>query len=612
MSRAVKYQTLVNVLDRICGEAPAHLKRYHVSEANQEALNQARSRAYIHLYVKVMYGLLDFTEREKWITDGSSDGGIDAYFIDYEQRRVDFIQSKFRTNADNFQEKEIALEELLAMDLERILDGETLSESGHEYNGKIKGLQRALQAIPDIGRFGYTVVVLANLREKKKLALRRLTGGFPTEVFDHARAYSELVFPVVSGTYYTQPTLCIQLDLTNTSSSNARVSHSVATEFKACDISLVFVPAGEIGRILYQYKNSILKFNLRSYLELANNSVNRDIASTIVDRTTNEFALFNNGITMLSDETDFNERVGVKDRAQVVVTNPQVLNGGQTAFTLSRLYEDVLKGSRGKEIFSNKEVLLKIITFSPGQSATPEARLRLIEDISRATNSQTEVKEADRRSNDKIQVDIQREIFERYGYYYERKRGEFADGIRDGYIERSHIVDREDFLRVCMACDLKVSQARGTNTRVLFGPENFTQTLKGTDRIEEYYLAYRCLVELGVLEKAARRDREDRWGFVAYGRALRYGKFAVVAVCASRWTDTAPEDAPSLVEDVLAQWIGFELHARDEAPNSAYFGKFTDPETGEVRQELNHDGYYKGRTVNADVRSFFSLGADEN
>jgi len=75
MSRAVKYQTLVNVLDRICGEAPAHLKRYHVSEANQEALNQARSRAYIHLYVKVMYGLLDFTEREKWITDGSSDGG---------------------------------------------------------------------------------------------------------------------------------------------------------------------------------------------------------------------------------------------------------------------------------------------------------------------------------------------------------------------------------------------------------------------------------------------------------------------------------------------------------------------------------------------------------
>lgn len=612
MSSAVKYQTLVNVLDRIRSEAPADFRRYHVSEGNHEGVNQARSRAYIHLYLKVRYGLLDFAAREKLITDGAADGGIDAYFIDVDQRRIDFIQSKFRTTADNFHEKEITLDELLLMDVDRITEGETSSESGQEYNGKIKGLQRALEAIPDIARYEYNVVILANLKEKKKSALNRLTGRYSAEVFDHTRAYSELVFPVVSGTYYNQPTLCISLDLTNTSSSNARVTYSVETEFKACDISLVFVPTSEIGRILYQYKNSILRFNPRSYLELANNDVNRDIASTIVDRTTNEFALFNNGITMLSDETYFNERVGVKDRAQVVVTNPQVLNGGQTAFTLSRLYEDVLTGSKGPEIFSCKEVLLKIITFDPSQSATPEARLSLIEDISRATNSQTPVKEADRRSNDKIQVDIQRGLFERYGYYYERKRGEFADGVRDGYLERSHIIDREDFLRVCMACDLKVSQARGTNSKKLFGLENFTQTLRSTDRIEEYFQAYRCLLELGELEKAVRADRQDRWGSGIYGQALRYGKFAVVAVCANRGLDAAPEDAAGLVKGVLGEWIAFELHVRDKPANSVYFGMFTDSDTGEIRQELNYDGYYKGRTINADVKSFFSVGVEES
>jgi hypothetical protein len=91
MSLALKYQTLLNILDRIGDEAPTEFKRYHVSESDIGALNQARSRAYIHLYLKVTYGLLDFREREKQITDGSGDGGVDAYFIDRQERRVDYI-----------------------------------------------------------------------------------------------------------------------------------------------------------------------------------------------------------------------------------------------------------------------------------------------------------------------------------------------------------------------------------------------------------------------------------------------------------------------------------------------------------------------------------------
>ena len=495
------------------------------------------------------------------------------------------------------------------MDVDRISKGQTASESGEDYNGKIKGLQRALAELPDSGRYDHHVVVLANLRDKTPAALKRLSVGFPTEVFDHAHAYGKLVFPVVSGTYYNGPQLSISLDLTNTSSPNSRVSYSVNTDLDHCDISLLFVPTSEIGRIMYTYKNSILKSNPRSYLELANNSVNRDIKATIVDRSTNVFALFNNGITMLSDDTTFNERVGLKDRAQVVVTNPQILNGGQTAYTLSRLHEDILSGRLDSTIFDGKEVLLKIITFSQDQSASSEAGLRLVEDISRATNSQTPVTEADRRSNDKIQVDLQRELFERYGYYYERKRGEFADGVRDGYIDRSQIIDREEFLRVCIACDLRASQARGTNTPALFRREGFTQTLRSTARVEEYFLAYRCLAELNRLEGLARRDRRDRWGTATFGQALRYGKFAVVAVCSDWGAGVAPVDSPDLVGYVLERWIAFESNARDRKSNRSYFQTSQDEATGLVSQELNYDGYYKGRTVNDDLREFFDLGA---
>ena len=102
-----------------------------------------------------------------------------------------------------------------------------------------------------------------------------------------------------------------------------------------------------------------------------------------------------------------------------------------------------------KQIFDNKEVLLKVITFHPEDQASQDEYLDLIQSISRATNQQSQVNEGDRRSNDSIQVQLQQFLFDKYGLFYERKRGEYADGIRAGYIQRIQIVDREIFLRMC-------------------------------------------------------------------------------------------------------------------------------------------------------------------
>jgi hypothetical protein len=602
----IRYRTLVNVLDRICGEAPPERRTYHPDPANDEAVHLARSRAYIHLYLKVNYGLLHFEEREKLVTDGPSDGGVDAYFIDRDRQVVDFVQSKLRATADNFRDKEAAYDELLAMEVDRIAKGESTSSAGNPYNAKIRALQKALEDIPDIGRYKYRVVILANLGPRKLNAVKKFVSGFPVELYDHERAFTELVFPVVSGTYFNAPTLTISLDLSNTMAGSARVSYSVLQDPADCDVSLLFVPAIEIGRILHDYKNSILRFNPRSYLGLSGNAVNNDIRDSIICRKTNVFALFNNGITMLSDETNFNERVGVKDRAQVVVTNPQILNGGQTAFTLSRIYEDVLSGAHPRSVFDGKEVLLRIITFNSPYERS-EAKLHLVEDISRATNSQTPVTEADRRANDDIQVAIQSEIFERYGYYYERKLGEFDDGIREGYVGLESLIDREEFLRVSMACDLRLSQARGMNAVSLFREDNFGATLHDTSRIDEFFLAYMCLRRLNALERANRRRRDDLEAATSFGQALRYGKFAVVGVCANRGSHTDPFDVDALVDTVLGEWASFELAVRDKPDNRSYFPLTESEQPGLIRQVLNYDGYYKGKTVNRDVREYFAL-----
>ncbi|TOO47783.1 hypothetical protein CGH36_05995, partial [Vibrio parahaemolyticus] len=68
---------LINILDKIISEAPAKYKKLY-STGDDKKLEQARSRAYIHLYLMAKFGMLDFSERELLILDGSNDGGIDA------------------------------------------------------------------------------------------------------------------------------------------------------------------------------------------------------------------------------------------------------------------------------------------------------------------------------------------------------------------------------------------------------------------------------------------------------------------------------------------------------------------------------------------------------
>ena len=137
-----KYDMLIRILDRIREEAfdTRVSARYNPPDSDHEKINQARSRAFIHLYLKVSFGITTFLERERFITDGPYDGGIDAYYIDAHNRDIYLLQSKFRTTAINFESKRLNLDELLVMDITRITSGEIYDEHGNSYNGKIVGL----------------------------------------------------------------------------------------------------------------------------------------------------------------------------------------------------------------------------------------------------------------------------------------------------------------------------------------------------------------------------------------------------------------------------------------------------------------------------------------
>ena len=149
-----------------------------------------------------------------------------------------------------------------------------------------------------------------------------------------------------------------------------------------------------------------------------------------------------------------NSQIGIKDRAQLLITNPQIINGGQTAYTLSCIYRE---NSRDLSVFDEKEVMVKVITFLDEQ-IDEKNRRSLIEELSRATNEQSPVTEADRRANDEIQIHYQEMIYKDFSYFYDRKRGEFFDGEEKHYIDGSQIVERSTFMRIAASVQGDVSK----------------------------------------------------------------------------------------------------------------------------------------------------------
>ncbi len=456
------YKTLCRVLDALRTEAPSGDATYNPPSGNSEAVIQARSRALLHLFLKARFGLVRFADRERLITDGPFDGGIDAYYIDQRNKQTYVLQSKFRASAGNFVSKNMTAQDLLKMEVGRIMKGEKKDENGNRYNERIvKGLQKAVQKLTDAGNYTTQVVLLGNTRSFSKSQLGKLVEGYSVDQYPHDRVYRELLFPVINGTYFTDPNLTIEINLANLK-GDTHLDYDVKVTPLRPNVKLLFVPTREIGRIMYTYKNSILKFNPRSFLELKKNPVNKQIEASIRNIANNEFALFNNGITIVADGTSISSDTAKQGTAQVVLRNPQLVNGAQTAYTLGRIYEEC-SADNDFSVFKGKEVLLKVITFvGPGRRAGEEVRLNLVGDISRASNLQTKVEESDRRSNDPIQMKLQRQLFEDYGLYYERKRGELSDGIHYGYLPRDLVVNRERLVRVSLACDYRVDQARSS------------------------------------------------------------------------------------------------------------------------------------------------------
>ncbi|UJA59056.1 AIPR family protein [Enterobacter hormaechei] len=602
MEQKIKHDTLLGILESLRCEAPSNYKRYHISETTTRS--HVYSLCYIHLYLKVRHGLVDFNQRENFITDGPGDGGVDAYYIDEESKKIYFIQSKYRDNHINFAKKEINVEDLAAMELDQILDGHKESHSGIKFNSKIINLQDKISQL-NIAKYSYHIIILANcsLPNSKIKRIIGDVGAEKIEVFDYNAVTNNFIFPIVSGNYFHPSDVNVTLNFQERNTSRIRYDVSIG-EIETV-ISVVFVPTIEIAKILNKYRNAILKYNPRCYLEMKSNKVNKEISFSIEHEKNNVFALYNNGITMLSTGVEFNDRTGKQSKAQMNLNNPQIINGGQTAFTLSRIYEKYSDNAEKlEEIFEGKEVLLKVISFDSNNNSYNKKQLKIIQDISRATNQQSKVDDADRRSNDFYQIELQEKIFSEYGFFYERKQGEFHDGINNNYINKELIIKRDDFIRSCHASRGLAGEARSEGKSSLFSEDllkNYLVDISNED-LARYFFAYRIYTYLHQIEKQ-HKTLTDKKSTSKFGNALRYGKYAVISAYFYNHDKIKNNDIydnyKEEILEILKEWHDFENYAKENKKNESIFSI-----SGKL--EANMLNYYKSKNVNTDIKYFFS------
>ena len=579
----MSYTTFVRTLDSLSKEAPASFKRYHPKIDDIEKLNQARATAFIHLFLKVRFGLFDFIKRHEYICDGSQDGGVDGYFIDSDNRRIILIQSKFRTTEKNFEEKSIDVSELLKMEVGRISRGEKLDSNNTPFSARIIAFQNKIAEIRDIALYKWHVVILANLKKVNDEQLRRLIDNMEYEIFDYPRTYNELVFPLTTGTSFTPSEITIMINLGK--KQHPQLNQDVETSIGTCNVRMLYVPTIEIARITAKYRNALLRYNPRNYLSLARNEVNQSIRDTIKNTTKNEFSLRNNGITILSEYSSVTDRTGISGEGQLIIKDPQILNGGQTATTLAMMIEDTGVGSAA---FESKEVLLKIIERPKGK--TEEELAEFIESISDATNKQSKIVEADRRSNDPRLINLQSYLYKCHGLFLERKRGEFQYGLNEKILLKSEMVDRVSMARALTAFSGDPARARSSQDRI-FDEEGFDKLLTNLDN-SKVALAYFALQAIDSIDLMLENNIPSH--------AVRYGKYAMLyAVSLLNANKTAePKDAAvkatQLVSAIMEKWGAFENYINDKAPNSKYKNS----------EGFNFDNYYKGSTVMEDVKSY--------
>lgn len=190
-----------------------------------------------------------------------------------------------------------------------------------------------------------------------------------------------------------------------------------------CESFLCVIPGKVLADIYDKYGSRLLEGNVRSFLS-TKRAVNKNIRKTILNDPEMFFA-FNNGIAATAKQLEIKNCGGLFITS---ATDFQIINGGQTTA--------LLLNARLKDKVSLEKIFVQMKLTRIGEMPTDEQD-KLIGEISRSSNSQNKVSEADFFSTHPFHVEMEkisrRILAEPVGgvqyqtkWFYERARGQYV------------------------------------------------------------------------------------------------------------------------------------------------------------------------------------------
>lgn len=200
-------------------------------------------------------------------------------------------------------------------------------------------------------------------------------------------------------------------------------SGTATADFKSY---LCIIPGTVLADIYDKYGSALLEGNVRSFLS-TKVAVNKKIRTTILQQPERFFA-YNNGISATAMDVQFERNE--QGFFLISARDFQIINGGQTTASLS----NTRYTSREKVDLTSIYVQMKLTVIE--RARDDEEATKLVQDISRSSNSQNKVSDADFFSTHPFHVLMER-YSQRLGargtgglqfetkWFYERARGQF-------------------------------------------------------------------------------------------------------------------------------------------------------------------------------------------
>jgi hypothetical protein len=209
-------------------------------------------------------------------------------------------------------------------------------------------------------------------------------------------------------------------------------------------------------------------------------------------RDPHNFVYLNNGVTVICDgvtpeETRSGKRI-------LVPSNPQIINGQQTTRVLEEAGEKAKRAA----------VLVRLITVPHSLREDEGAYDRIVSQVVRATNRQNSIKPSDLRSNDRIQVHLDREL-RKLGYHYARKRQTKREVRREALT--AHFIVTKQELAQAVGATLEEGLPRRLGRERLF-EEPYYGRIFGSENVY-FYLARFRLMKL--VNSCAYGSAERQW-----------------------------------------------------------------------------------------------------